>query len=43
VMEDELVGAVERLTGRTVRSFLSANNARTDSAVEVFLLAPEPA
>jgi uncharacterized protein YbcI len=42
VMGDELVAAVERLTGRTVLSFMSGNNARTDSAVEVFLLEPAP-
>jgi uncharacterized protein YbcI len=40
VMEDELVAAVERLTGRTVLSFMSGNNAGTDSAVEVFVLEP---
>jgi uncharacterized protein YbcI len=41
VMEDELVATVERLTGRAVRSFMSGNNARTDSAVEVFVLEPD--
>jgi uncharacterized protein YbcI len=39
-MEDELVATVERLTGRRVLSFMSANDASTDSAVEVFVVAP---
>ena len=40
VMEADLVAVVERLTGRKVRSFMSANNARTDSSVEIFVLEP---
>jgi uncharacterized protein YbcI len=39
-MRDELVGAVERLTGRVVEAFLSDNLHDPDVAVEVFLLAP---
>jgi len=46
-MRDDLVGAVELLTGREVLSFMSDHNATTDHAVEVFVLdgppeAPEP-
>jgi uncharacterized protein YbcI len=41
-MEDELVAAVERLTGRTVRTFLSGLSTHGESAVEVFVLEPEP-
>jgi len=40
VMEDELVAAVERLTGRTVLSFMSANDASTDTAAEIFVVQP---
>jgi uncharacterized protein YbcI len=40
VMEGDLVEVVERLTGRSVRSFMSANNARTDSSVEIFVMEP---
>jgi uncharacterized protein YbcI len=39
-MRDELVAAVERLTGRAVEAFLSDNLYDPDVAVEVFLLAP---
>ncbi len=40
VMREELVAAVERLTGRTVLSFMSANDASTDTAAEIFVVAP---
>ena len=41
-METELVAAVERLTGRKVRSFLSGVSTSADSSVEVFVLEPQP-
>jgi uncharacterized protein YbcI len=41
-MRDELVGAVELLTGRTVISFLSDHDALTDHAAEIFVLDGEP-
>src|SRR3954464_8061996 len=37
-MRDELVEAVERLTGRTVQAFMSANHTAPDAAAEIFLL-----
>jgi hypothetical protein len=40
-MEDELVAAVERLTGRTVRTFLSGSSTAGESSVEVFVLEPD--
>jgi len=40
-IEPELVAAVERLTGRRVRAFLSGTSTLADSSAEVFLLAPE--
>jgi len=40
-MEDDLISAVERLTGRTVRTFLSGLSTEGESAVEVFVLEPE--
>lgn len=40
-MEDELVAAVERLTGRKVRTFISGLSTEAESAVEVFVLEPE--
>jgi uncharacterized protein YbcI len=40
-MEAQLVAAVERLTGRTVRTFLSGSSTHGESAVEVFVLEPE--
>ena len=40
-MEDQLVAAVERLTGRKVRTFLSGSSTPGDSAVEVFVLEPD--
>ena len=40
-MKDQLVAAVERLTGRKVRTFLSGTSALGESSVEVFVLEPE--
>lgn len=40
-MEPQLVNAVQRLTGRSVTSFLSGSSTRGESSVEVFVLAPE--
>ena len=40
-MEDDLVAAVERLTGRTVRTFISGLSTQGESASEVFVLEPE--
>jgi uncharacterized protein YbcI len=37
----QLVAAVERLTGRTVRTFLSGNDKEGGSSIEAFLLEPE--
>ncbi len=39
-MKDQLVAVVERLTGRTVRLFLSGSSDTGDSSVEVFVLDP---
>jgi hypothetical protein len=39
-MRDDLVAAVEALTGRTVEAFLSDNLHEPDVAVEVFLMEP---
>jgi uncharacterized protein YbcI len=39
-MEEQLVAAVERLTGRTVRLFLSGSSTLGESSVEVFVLEP---
>jgi uncharacterized protein YbcI len=39
-MRDELVAAVETLSGRTVEAFLSDNLHNPDVAVEIFLLYP---
>ena len=39
--EDQFTGAVERILGRRVRSFLSSFDAKTGAAGEVFLLEPE--
>lgn len=43
LMEPELVECVERLTGRTVLSFLAGSDTPGASSVEVFLLAPQDA
>jgi uncharacterized protein YbcI len=39
-MRDDLVAAIERLTGRTVEAFLSDNLHEPDVAVEIFLMEP---
>jgi uncharacterized protein YbcI len=39
-MEDELVDAVEELTGRRVRAFMSTNHTDPDIAAELFMLEP---
>lgn len=39
-MRDALIAAVEQLTGRHVRAFLSANRTDPDVAVESFVLEP---
>jgi uncharacterized protein YbcI len=41
-METELVGAVERLTERTVTSFMSGTATQGDASSEVFVLEPAP-
>jgi uncharacterized protein YbcI len=41
-MEEQLVAAVERLTQRKVRTFLSGSSTLGESAVEVFVLEPLP-
>ncbi len=40
-MASQLIAAVERLTGRTVRSFLGGTDADGASSIEAFALAPE--
>jgi uncharacterized protein YbcI len=40
-MREEMVAAVERLTGREVEAFLSDNLHDPDIAVEIFLMAPD--
>ncbi len=40
-MEDQLVAAVERLTQRKVRTFISGSSTAAESAVEVFVLEPQ--
>jgi uncharacterized protein YbcI len=40
LMRDDLVGLVERVSGRTVEAFFSDNNIEPDYAVEFFLLEP---
>jgi uncharacterized protein YbcI len=42
IMAPDLIAAVERLTRRTVRTFLSGHDASGASAVETFVLEPEP-
>lgn len=39
-MRNDLVGAVERLTHRSVIAFMSTNHTEPDMAVEIFVLAP---
>jgi uncharacterized protein YbcI len=38
-MERDFVDAIERLTGRQVRAFMSSNHADPDIAAELFVLA----
>jgi uncharacterized protein YbcI len=40
-MRDDLVSAVEALTGRSVSAFLSDQHANPDVSVEVFILKPD--
>jgi hypothetical protein len=39
--EEDFVGAVERITGRKVRAFVSGVDTRRDAASELFYLEPE--
>lgn len=39
-MESQLIAIVERLTGRTVRTFLSGMSTFVESSVELFVLEP---
>lgn len=41
-MEDEFTGEIERLTGRSVAAFLSANQTTPGVACELFFLEPPP-
>jgi uncharacterized protein YbcI len=41
--EDDFVGAVEQITGRKVRAFVSGMDTKRDVASELFYLEPEPA
>jgi uncharacterized protein YbcI len=41
-MSEDLVAAVEQITGRTVHAFLSDNRTDPDIAVESFVLVPVP-
>jgi uncharacterized protein YbcI len=41
-MAPQLIAAVERLTGRTVRTFLSGTDEEGASSIEAFVLEPEP-
>jgi hypothetical protein len=43
LMGPQLIAAVERLTQRSVRSFLSGSDDSGASSVEAFVLEPEPA
>jgi uncharacterized protein YbcI len=40
-MRDDAIASVERLTGRTVTAFMSANHIDPDLAAEVFVLEPD--
>jgi uncharacterized protein YbcI len=40
-MEPRLIAVVERLTGRTVRTFLSGTSTPGEDSVEVFVLEPD--
>jgi uncharacterized protein YbcI len=39
--EAELVDAIERLTGRTVRTFISGSSTHGESSAELFVLEPD--
>ncbi|HEX5618045.1 MAG TPA: Na-translocating system protein MpsC family protein [Solirubrobacteraceae bacterium] len=39
-MRDQLVASVERLSGRTVETFISTNHVGPDLEIEIFVLAP---
>ena len=41
-MRPQLVSAVERLTNRTVDTFLSGSDENGESSIEAFVLEPEP-
>jgi uncharacterized protein YbcI len=41
-MKERFVETIERLTGRSVRAFMSANHQDPDLAVEMFVLDPQP-
>jgi uncharacterized protein YbcI len=41
LMREEAIGAVERVSGRTVMAFMSNNHIDPDLAVETFVLAPQ--
>jgi uncharacterized protein YbcI len=40
-MKERFVETIERLTGRTVMAFMSANHQEPDLALEIFVLDPE--
>jgi uncharacterized protein YbcI len=40
-MRNDMVSAVERITGRTVMAFMSTNHIEPDLACEILILAPE--
>lgn len=42
-MEPDLIAIVQRVTGRTVKTFLGGTSTHADSSVKVFVLEPEPA
>jgi uncharacterized protein YbcI len=42
VMREDLIGLVERHTGRTVKAMLSDNHIDPDIGVEFFILEPQP-
>ncbi len=41
-MEPHLISVVQRLTGRSVKTFLGGTSTLADSSVKVFVLEPEP-
>jgi hypothetical protein len=41
-MGPQLIAAVERLTNRNIRTFLSGTDEDGGSSIEVFVLEPEP-